>query len=249
MNKQILERFMSKYSLSGAAESVLWTTADDKLQTKFITDDKSVLGVIVAKADGNKDFFKGFDVMGGEDIAINATSQLRSLLGVVGEDVKIAFEKASGKLVALRISDKGTKVAYVLADASVVPTVPALKSLPEFEIELKLDDEFMATFIKAKSALPEVETFTVISDGKKVSLVIGYSKINTNRVTIDVDATKSEKIDAISFSARYFGHILSANKECKDAVLRVSSQGLAHAVFKTDNFESEYYLVQITTTT
>ena len=249
MNKQVLDRFIQKYHLNGSSESVVWSTKKDKLTTRFITDDKSVLGTITADPKGDATFFKGFNVMDSDEIAVNDTMQLKSLLSVLDDDIKVDFEKGSGKNTALKIADKSTKATYVLADASVIPVVPALKQLPEFELELTIDDAFMNTFVKAKSALSEVETFTVIADDKKVSIVIGYSKLNTNRVTIGVVSTKCEKIDPISFSARYFRDILSANKECKNGTLKVSSQGLAHATFVSDNFDSEYYLVQITTTT
>jgi hypothetical protein len=39
--------------------------------------------------------------------------------------------------------------------------------------------------------------------------------------------------------------ILVANKEAKDATLKISSDGLAHISFEVDGYKSDYYLVQI----
>jgi len=39
--------------------------------------------------------------------------------------------------------------------------------------------------------------------------------------------------------------ILVANKEATNATLKISSQGLAHISFSIDNYEANYYLVEI----
>ena len=49
----------------------------------------------------------------------------------------------------------------------------------------------------------------------------------------------------VSFNAKYFKSILSANKECKEALLQVSNEGLAKISFAHDNFEVTYYLVAV----
>ena len=44
MNKIRLNRFIQKYNLAGLIESVTWKADGSKLVTKFISDDKTVLG-------------------------------------------------------------------------------------------------------------------------------------------------------------------------------------------------------------
>ena len=46
MNKTRITRFIQKYNLAGLVESVAWKAADGKLVTRFISDDKTVLGEI-----------------------------------------------------------------------------------------------------------------------------------------------------------------------------------------------------------
>ena len=144
----------------------------------------------------------------------------------------------------------GTTSKYMLSDLSVIPTPPPLKNLPsEFELSLKLDSYFIGTFISGKSALPETETFTIISDNGKVNIVIGFSNIASNRVTIPVSVDNYSDIEPISFSAEMFSNILSANKECQNATMKVSSAGLSKINFTIDDYESEYYLVSTQTNT
>ena len=46
MEKNRLNRFISKYNLAGLVDSVAWTAENNTLTTKFISDDKTVLGVV-----------------------------------------------------------------------------------------------------------------------------------------------------------------------------------------------------------
>ena len=73
-------------------------------------------------------------------------------------------------------------------------------------------------------------------------VVIGYAEINTNRVTLPVETESYEVIDNVSFNANLFKDVLVANKECEDATLEVSSQGL-RINFKVDEYDATYYLV------
>jgi len=121
--------------------------------------------------------------------------------------------------------------------------------LPEFDVEVSLDDKFLNTFVKGKNALPDVETFTVLTEKGETQIILGYSsKANTNRVTFKVELAKGDGLDRpINFSARYMKEILIANKEARGGVLKVSSKGLAYATFDLDGFEVDYYLVEIQT--
>ena len=89
----------------------------------------------------------------------------------------------------------------------------------------------------------------IISDNGKVNIVIGFSNIASNRVTIPVSVDNYSDIEPISFSAEMFSNILSANKECQNATMKVSSAGLSKINFTIDDYESEYYLVSTQTNT
>jgi hypothetical protein len=77
-----------------------------------------------------------------------------------------------------------------------------------------------------------------------VYLVLGYSKLNTCRSTIEVAAQGTVE-KAISFSAKFFKEILTANSDCKASSLKVSDKGLAVVEFENDNLKSSYYMVTI----
>lgn len=235
MKKNTLDRFISKYNLSGAADAVTWKADKSGVSTRFISDDKHVIGEVKTT---------GFSFDDGS-YSIYDTAALRGLLSVLDEDVEVKPNKTGNVVTSLTIKDDNTKVSFVLSDPQNIPKVPDIKSLPKFENVINLDAKFIERFVKAKGALADVETFTVISDGKKVDVVIGYDNNNTNRVTIGATAEKSEKIDPIDFHARYLKDILVANKEAKSGKLEVSSEGLARITFVIDEFDVTYYLPQI----
>ena len=234
MEKQQLNRFGSKYNLAGLVESVKWESKDGSLSTSFISDDKSVLGNVTMKEfDGTNLTFGVYD-----------TTKLTKMLSVLGESVDFSINDIDGKVVSLKFKDNSTSVNYMLADLSVIPNVPDLKQLPQFNVEIKLDSNFISKFIKAKGALDE-NNFTFVCKDGKGQIVLGHSNINTNRISIDVDCTCDGDVNPISFSATYLKEILVANKEANDATLKISSQGLSHIHFEIDKYESNYYLVEI----
>ena len=234
MEKQSLNHFVSKYNLAGLVESVKWESKDGSLTTSFISDDKSVLGNVTMKE------FDGTDASFG----VYDTTRLNKMLSVLGNDVDFSINDIDGKPVSLKFKDGSTSVNYMLADLSVIPNVPDLKQLPPFNVEIKLDSNFISKFIKSKNALDE-NNFTFTCKDGKGQIVLGFSNINTNRINIDVDCTCDGDIEPISFSATYLKEILVANKEATDATLKISSQGLSHIHFEIDNYESNYYLVEI----
>ena len=234
MKKESLNRFIEKYSLGGNINSVVLECDKGKLNTRFITDDKSLLGEMTMKN------FK-FDEA---DMGVYNTEQLTKLLSVLDKDIDVDLTSIDDKAVSLKISDSNANVNFMLSDLNVINTPPNLKQLPDFECKIKVDGKFMETFIKGKNALAEVDTFTVVNTKGSMELVIGYSSMNTNRVTIPVNCEGTLN-DPVSFSAKYFKDVLVANKECGSATLEVSSKGLSRINFKVDDYDVTYFMVAI----
>jgi len=230
MKKSSFEGFITRYNLSGEVESVKIDSTDAGLSVKFISDDKTLLGNV---SSDNKDFPNG-------EYGVYTTSQLKGLLSVLDSDISVKEGDA-----ALVFSDKGTSVNYMLADLSVIPVVPDLKQLPDFTSTIKMDNDFVNKFVKSKGALSDSDTFTFSCKSNKGEVILGYSKINSNRISINVECECDGDVEPISFSAKYLKEILNANKGAKSSSLKISPNGLAHVSFENDGFKSNYYLVEI----
>lgn len=241
MKKEIINSFADKYSLNGCIESVKWLvdSKNNQIKTSSISEDKNVLSFVTIK-----DSFKLED----SEIGVNDTTKLTKLLGVLDEEVELTFNKKDEKVTSILFKSGETEVQYVTADLSVIPTVPALKKLPVFNLEIPLTPEFISTFVKGKDALKDVDTFTLLKDKKdQIKLVIGYSNVNSNRVNINVKPSDTANIlgKTLHFSAKYLKEILTSNDDCANAVLKISDAGLANVKFTNDNFECDYYLVEV----
>tara|TARA_Y100001973_G_scaffold96072_1_gene150319 strand:- start:210 stop:929 length:720 start_codon:yes stop_codon:yes gene_type:complete len=233
MQKTKLNKFIQKYNLGGNVNSVKWKSNSNKLTTSFVTPDKSLLGTVAVDGVTFED----------ADLGVYQTDQLQKLLGVLDDDINLTLTKAGDKAVSLNVKNKAVSVNYVLSDLSVIPDPPALKRLPDFQTKIKLDNNFIDTFIKGKSALSDVDMFTFVNNNGVLNAVIGYSSTNTNRVTIPVETDTNGLTDPVTFNANLFKEMLVANKECKSAVLEVSNEGLAKVNFKIDDYDSEYFIV------
>ena len=235
MNKNNLVRFINKYNLNGNVNSVVLNSKDNTLSTRFITGDKSLLGELSLSK------WKFEDA----DLGVYDTLQFSKLLDVLSDDITMKLNSSGDKAISLVVSDTDAKVNYMLSDLSVINQPPALKQLPEFQVKIKVNTKFITKFISGKGALPETDTFTVITDDDNVKIVIGYSAINTNRVTLPVETETFEDINKVSFNANLFKEVLSANKECESATLEVSQEGLSRINFKVDEYDVTYYLVAV----
>jgi hypothetical protein len=231
MKKSSLEGFISRYTLGGEIESVKIISDKTGMTVKFISDDKTLLGTVTSE---DAEFADG-------EFGVYTTSQLKNLLGVLDANINVTAGSA-----ALEFSDNSTTVNYMMADLSVIPAVPDIKQIPEFESEITLSDEFIGRFIKSKGALSDSDTFTFQCKGGKGEIILGYSKINSNRISIKVDCTcTKDSVGPISFSAKYLKEILNANRTPKAATLKIATAGLAHCAFESEGFKSEYFLVEV----
>jgi len=236
MNKQKLVRFINKYYLNGTVNSVILNSKSDKLSARFISGDKTLLGEL------EMDKWPFEDA----EVGIYSTDQFLKLLGVLDEDINVSINKSAEKSLSLRVTDSSSVINYMLSDTSIISKPPAMKHVPNFELKIDLTPQVMSKFISGKGALSETDNFTVITDGDKTKLVIGYASINTNRVTIPVTTTDHSDIDNVHFNANIFKEVLTANKECESATLEVSSEGLSKVTFKVDDFSVTYWLVAST---
>jgi hypothetical protein len=235
MNKQKLVRFINKYYLNGIADSVVLksNSSEQKLVTRFVSSDKTLLGIIQMDRWNFED----------ANIGVYTTEQLLKLLSVLDEDINVSITKSGDKTISMKISDSLSSVNYMLSDPSIINEPPQLQNIPNFELSINVTPSVINKFISGKSALQDTTTFTVITDETSTKLVIGYSSVNTNRVTIPVITSDFTSIDNVSFNAEYFSQILLANKECESAFLQISSEGLAKINFKIDDYKSTYWLV------
>ena len=241
MDKQTLMGFVNRFHLGGQTQSAPVVSTKDTLSCSFINSAKSCVGDIVLSKNGFGDY----------EMGLYEIQDLIKLLNVLDGELVVEANEVGDVVSQLVISQKSnnTKVNYGLARLDVVSKQPDLTNIPDYDLELKLDKQFISSFISGKGALSDVATFAILSDGVDVKVVIGYSSsTQSNKVTIPVETKKISSFDdAVFFDADTFKEVLIANKDCESATLHVSNAGLAKVNFKVDDFDSTYILVAKTT--
>lgn len=236
MNKQKLLRFIDKFYLNGKISQVILNSKDNILSTTFLSGDKLLLGEV-----SMTDWKFEDAVMG-----IYNTERLYKLLQVLDSEIEMKQSGIDDKAIYLEFTDKTSKAQFMLADPSILRKPPTTKKLPEFTLQLKLDKAFINKFIAGRGALPDTDTFTVKTEDGGVKIIIGYSAISSNRLGIKTEVVNYEEFDnVVSFDIDFMKEILNANKECENATLEISEQGLARIKFDVDEYSATYYLVAV----
>ena len=236
MNKITLDTFIQKYNLGGSINSVKWESNGETLSTRFISPDKSLLGELTLSKQSLPNF----------EVGVYDTPLLSKMMATLADKVDFDLIKSPSdeeQPVAFHFTDNNISVDYVLAAIGVIPDVPEMKNVPEFNTLINIDTQFINSFIRGKSALADVEHFAVKPVDGGVEFVIGFSDINSNRISIKAQSGAVNLTDSIVFNANLFKEVLNANKECSKAVLQISDKGLAHIEFSIDDFNVKYYLV------
>lgn len=246
MDKKQIETFIKKYNLGGIIEGVLWTNSNDNLKTTAMTSDKKLFASVEFK--NGASFFK--DV----EIGVSNTQKLKKQMAVLDDNISLRLSIDPGdssRVIELIGEDTNTNFNHVVAQKDVIEAAPVLKTIPPYTAEIVINAKFVEIFSKAFAAIgDDAALFTLIMSKKKqkLELVLGYKQQLSDRIAIGVEtiAGKDTVSKPISFSAKHFKEILSANSDATDnATLSVSEAGLASVKFDQGDFKSQYYMVKI----
>lgn len=247
MKKKELIDFINMYHLAGSIESVKWTKKEKSLETVFISQDKTMVGDVELKE------FNSFDV--GANIGVLTTSQLLKQIDFLDDEIEIKTMSIEHddeiKHIKFIINDKNDSTDYVLADLAVImtPKSKGIKVVPEYQLEIELDDHCISKFLKAKTVLPETKTATIKQDKNGVyHIILGYSSINTNLARVKINIKENINMDRIiSFDSDYLKNIFSAIRGMNNRTMKVSQDGLCHISAENDKLVANYYLVETET--
>lgn len=236
MKKDKIVNIIKKYHLNNTIDSVKWTMGKDKaVDINFVTPDRTLVGTL-----------RGTNIdMEEAELGIYTTAQLLKLLSVFGDDIDVSMLKIDGIARTMNMSDKESSVTYMLSDLSVIPVAGKPKQLPEFQLQIKVDMEFISKFNKAKSALPDISHVTFNSKGDKNEMIFGYSSNNTTRITLPIVAKSSGDVNYKSFNSNYLKEVLAANTDATEALIEVSDAGLMVITYTGPDYSATYYLVEV----
>ena len=235
MNKTTLTKFIEKYNLAGSIESVIWQCKSNAVKTNFSHEDKTLIGSVLCKKMDIPD----------SQLGIYTTSELSKIINIMKDDITFKLDIRNDKPVTLNLTDTVFDSKYHLSETDVIPKAGKMTTVPDFELSITMDDNFVEQFLSSKSALPDATIFAIESYDSDINCIMNYSNINTNNIKFKAKGTSTINFKPTLFSADKIKSILVANKNSTKKQLKISSKGLAEFSFHEGEFESVYYLVQV----
>jgi hypothetical protein len=236
MEKKRLINFINKYNLGGLCNQVKISLKDGQMNTTFATDQKDLLGWVQTDVPELEKFNIEFGVFN--------TSTLSKVVSVLQSDIDVSFQTDYGKVVSMQVSDDIFEGNVMLADLDIIENPPTVNELPASDVKLSITPTFIEQFIKAKNALSESEFLAFVQDGDSIKLVINYAEFNSDSIKLEVPIVESvQQIPVMRFNANLIKEIFIANKDCTNAVMTLSSQGLMNVKFLGDGYRTSYLVV------
>ena len=240
MKKEVIETFIKRYNLNGLISKVKWkySAADKTLHTRAAKDNRCFVADVM---------LNGFDDFGTDDLVlcIGDTEKVKAMMTPFGEDVNVSVNRNGDSIKGFTISDPDCESYCTAADPSAIdPVAKNLQDIPEYHVIVPLTEEFVEKFLKAKSALKDVESFSVGMNKKGLfEVVIGYATANSNRIRITpkTDPDKNKLDTALSFSLENIAEALKVNSDITDATMAINNMGIIRLVFKNDRYNCTYY--------
>jgi hypothetical protein len=240
MNKSLLIDVIEKYHLNNTVESAKWTIKDKKLNIRFITPNKNLIGEISAI---------NFDLTDCE-IGIYNTAQLLKLIKVTDEYIELSVNKGNyGKALELLVKDNQFDLSYYLSDLSLIEEIPEVNEPISYDAIIETGRSFAEKFMAAKKALGDIKRFTVKShkvDGNtEILFTLGDNATYTNKIKFSEPSECLLGMNEVPFPIDYFNDILDVNKLADSGTIKISDEGLLTISFKEGFVESKYFLVRL----
>ena len=237
INKLTLQSAINKYHL-GEIESVKWTVKDNTLSVDFMSLNKEIIGKLT---------YNNFTVEDCE-LAVFDTKKLLNLINITSGDLLISLEKVKSINTKLHIADNSYNLTYALADPLLIKK-PGTVNEPEWDAVLPLEREFVDHLIKAKSALQGVDNMTItptkdLNDTSVCIFSFGDEDGHNNRITYQMYGEIQPSDTNIPFNSDSFKNILNANKDLEKGTISINYGGLMKLCFKSEDSESEYFLIR-----
>jgi hypothetical protein len=238
INKKALERFISRYHLSGLIASVSLHSEKGTVSVRAACDTQNLVADIKSKE----------VVLPDGDYHIYDTSHLLAMLNVLGDEctVEVKFGR-SGMPLSLVFDDGDADATIVLSESSAIPKSPGIKTTPTVDLSFTINADFAKQFGKAHSALPDAATFAILTDGSDTGyLVINYDdKKNTSRVKLPLNTTGVSTTFTLYFNTDHMAAVLKALALGPNdgAQVFVSNVMNGFARITSDTLQSTYYLI------
>lgn len=257
MQKSTFEGFVRRYALEGTCDQAHWYSDAEKqtLTAMAHTQEKTVILKVIMKNWQGVEAFK---------LAMPSATKVQRMLQPIGEDITVAVATVRDRIANFTIGDQDCEAVCSVADYDAFPETFDVDSdvdfemVPkEWEVEMKLTEEFVGRLMKSITAMNETKEFVLMNNKKGgLDIILNYENINTNRIRLPVPTVEGkDKLESpLNFSSEVLRAIITANevvhkpvKDDKDAppvppIFQVSDKKIATIEFSNELFRTKYLL-------
>ena len=237
INKTDLHSIIHKYFLNGKVETVKWSIKDKVLSIEFMDLGGSFIGNLK---------YEEIDLPNVE-VGFGSTSRFLKLLAILNGELYIDFISQGGIIEKMTLDDSKFNIKYALYALEGVPKVATLDEYPEIDVEISLTTEDIESLLKANHAISENNEFSIKIDKNldgedMVNFIFGENSPHSNKVTYGVRGNVINNFDVdFRFDSELLKEILGANKKCLEGIIKFSTKGLLHYIFKEEGCSTDYY--------
>lgn len=235
ISKLDLQSIISKYSLGGTIEDVMWEIEHNNLNIIF-----RAIGLAGKVSHSN------FPLENSK-FGIYNTTKLSKLISVTSGDLLLELEANHKIYTKLKVSDSNFNIQYPLADILQIPNVEPLPNLGPATLISTLDSEVISSIIKAKSATESNHANFKLSknydDEDVLVIILGDNSQFANKIEYAFQDTTFNEVPYnldLPFNSDFIKTILQANKEADVATMSVYERGIIEFKFSGENWNSLY---------
>lgn len=240
IKKEILTKFIEKYSLGGNIETVNWKYdfINKTLQTRGELDTKSLTMDVIMH--GFSEFSENLR------IPIATTLKFKEMLSPYDGDISLRMNKSGDRILGFYFGNVDCESYCPAANPTAIPPVTAdLSENITYDADILLSDEFVSQFLKIKASLKESEDF-IVKPNVTGNIEFGFGLPSGNGHRTLLKVTPLNGIQDFSgnpprFPLKYISEILKSNKECSDGILKICFRGILKFQYKTSEFTSTYW--------
>ena len=147
----------------------------------------------------------------------------------------------------MTLDDSNFNIKYSLYALEGVPDVATLDDYPEIDVEIPLTVEDIESLLKANHAISENNEFAIqiyknLDGEDMINFIFGENSPHSNKVTYGVRGNVINNFDIdFRFDSELLKEILNANKKCEEGLIKFSTRGLLHYIFKEEGCSTDYY--------
>jgi len=241
MDIKPIVKYLEKVHLKGVCNRIL--VRDDGEET--ITTSKTDNGGFFVYATSKNSLFNS------NSFGIHKLNELINIFKLYDSaDISLIDSEDGGNEVdAILVANDEFRTEFLLSDITMIksktPSEPPKRLPSEYDINIKIDKEFISKLVKASGSLKDADFVYFTIKRGKLCLILKPVGEKTNKISIDISGLQSEYKDfegEIKFLLDPFIKLLTSNTDMESINIKISLMGVMVVKCSDNELDIDYYM-------